>query len=420
MSDVIKSLTAIEVLSGAGRPTVEVQLCTERGIKVSASVPSGTSKGKYEACEVYDGGRRFGGKGVKKAVENVNSIIAPEIVGKGLLPPRVMDRVLLELDGTSNKSHLGGNAVLAVSLAVAKAGAEAAGLPLYSYLGGVGAKSLPMPIATVIAGGKHSPSALDFEDYILVFHGFTKFSDALEALVEIRRKLGETLEQKCGNVPDVGGALSPNLSGSDQAFEIMLEVVEKAGYAGKVGLGLDVAGSDLYLAETGLYRLAGKEMTVDEALEYYINLAKKYPLVFLEDPFDQDDFTSFARLTAALPQVQIVGDDLFVSNAERLKEGLQHKAANTLLLKVNQIGTVTEAVDAGLMAIHNNYDVTVSLRSSDTNDDFIADLAVGLGAKQIKLGSPVRGERNAKYNRLLKIEQELEKEALFGGLRLHK
>lgn len=415
MKDAIKWIEAREILSGAGRPTVEVELITDKGIKVEASVPSGTSKGKYEAYEVYDGGKRFWGLGVKKAVDNVNQLIAPKIIGRDPLKQREIDHFLLELDGTENKKRLGGNGILAVSLAVAKAGAEVSGLPLYAYLGGLGATRLPVPIATVIAGGKRSPSALDFEDYILVFNGFTNFSEALEALVETRYILAKNLEKKFGSIPDVGGALSPAITDSTEAFDLMMEAVEHAGYGGRVALGLDIAGNDLLIEEKGLYKVGDREMDVYELSEYYITLAKKYPLLYIEDPFEEDDFDSFARLTAALPDHQIVGDDLFVSNPARLRLGIEKKAGNTLLLKVNQIGTVSESCDAGLLAMRNNYSVTVSLRSSDTNDSFIADLAVGLGAGQIKLGSPVRGERNAKYNRLLKIEKELGTMAGFAG-----
>jgi enolase len=415
MSDVIAHIEAREILSGRGRPTVEVELRTSDGIKVTASVPSGTSKGKYEAWEVYDGGTRFGGLGVKQAAANVNGVIAPKLMGESVLNQRRIDQLLIELDGTANKMKLGSNGILAVSVAVAKAGAESAGLPLYRYLGGFGAERLPVPLATVISGGKHSPSSLDFEDFLLVLEGFSEFAAALEALVAIRHLLEKNLKAKFGLVADDGGAVAPAISDNTQAFELMLEAVEQSGCSGKVALGLDVAASDLYVREKGLYQVAGREMEAEELIDYYIGLARQYPLVFIEDPFDQDDFVNFAKLTAALPDRKIVGDDLFVTNPGRIKLGIEAKAANTLLLKINQIGTVSEAYDAGMLAQRNRYSIAVSLRSSDTNDSFIADLAVGLGAEQIKLGSPVRGERNAKYNRLLKIEQELGNWAEFAG-----
>ncbi len=345
----------------------------------------------------------------------MNLEIAPKLIGESVLAQRKIDDIMIELDGTKNKQRLGGNAILAVSLAVAKAGAQAAGLPLYRYLGGLGGVRLPVPLATVISGGKHSPSALDFEDFLLIFDGFTCFAEALEALVEIRYLLEKNLQKKFGLVADDGGALAPPINDNTQAFDLMLEAVEQAGYGGKVALGLDVAASDLYLEDRGLYKISGREMEPAELIDYYISLAKQYPLVFIEDPFDQDDFESFAKLTAALPDRKIVGDDLFVTNPVRIRMGIEQKAGNTLLLKVNQIGTVSEAYDAGILALQNGLAVTVSLRSSDTNDSFIADLAVGLGAEEIKLGSPVRGERNAKYNRLLKIEEELGESAKFAG-----
>lgn len=415
--DTIEKIEAREILSGVGRPTVEVRLRTQRGIQVTASVPSGTSRGKYEAYELYDGGARYRGRGVRQAVENVNKIIAPVIVGQNVIEQRAIDTTLIELDGTENKSRLGGNAILAVSLACTKAGAEACGIPCYRYLGGIGARRLPIPLATVLAGGKHSPSQLDFEDYLLILNGFKTFSEALESLVEVRRVLGELLHERFGPVPDEGGALSPPIQETSQAFDVMLEAVENAGFAGRIGLGLDVAASDLYLEENQTYRVAGREMPPDELREYYINLTKAYPLEFIEDPFHQDDFEAFALLTAALPEKKIVGDDLFVTNASRIQQGIEQQACNTLLLKINQVGTLSEAFDAGMLAKMHGYALAVSLRSSDTNDSFIADLAVGIGAEQIKLGSPVRGERNTKYNRLLAIEQELAKDAIFAGHR---
>jgi enolase len=414
--DTIERIEAREILSGIGRPTVEVHLTTKQGIQVTASVPSGTSRGKYEAYELYDGGKRYRGRGVCKAVENVNTIIAPAIVGKDVIDQRDIDATLIELDGTENKSRLGGNALLAVSVASAKAGAASCNMPCYRYLGGMGAMSLPVPLATVLAGGKHAPSQLDFEDYLLILNGFGSFSDALEALVETRFVLEEILNDRFGTVPDVGGALSPPIEETTQAFDIMLEAVDKAGFTRKVTLGLDVAASDLYHEERRTYRVAGHDMITDDLIKYYTSLSKAYPLEFIEDPFHQDDFEAFSLLTAMLPDKKIVGDDLFVTNAQRIQQGIAQGACNTLLLKVNQVGTLSEAYDAGMLAKANHYGVTVSLRSSDTNDSVIADLAVGLGAEQIKLGSPVRGERNAKYNRLLAIEQELGKDATFSGL----
>jgi len=413
VGDVVKRVRAREILSGIGRPTVEVELWTERGVRVTASVPSGTSRGRYEAFELYDGGQRFRGKGVRNAVRNVNEIIAPAIIGQDVAHQRELDSLMLRLDGTEDKSRLGGNALLCVSLAVARAGAESAGVPLYRHLGNPQASRLPLPVATVLAGGKYSPSPLDFEDYLLVLDGFPRFADGLEALVATRQTLGELLEKKFGAVAEVGGALSPPISDTRQAFDLMLEATRLAGFEGRIPLGLDVAGSDLR-TEDGRYMVGARRKTADEMIAHFVDLARQYPLVFIEDPFGQDEFESFAALTAALPDRQIVGDDLFVSNTRRLECGILRRAGNTILLKVNHVATVTEVRDAGVLAAANGFAVAVSLRSSDTNDSFIADLAVALEARQIKLGSPVRGERNAKYNRLLQIEEELSAQPRLG------
>jgi enolase len=411
MKDTIKKIEAREILGGSGRPTVEVQLSTTRGLRVKASVPSGTSRGRYEAVELWDGGDRFRGKGVLQAVENVNRVITPALEGKEVGPQAEIDRMLIDLDGTPNKRRLGGNAILAVSLACARAGAESEGIPLFRYLGGIGKQRLPYPIATLIAGGEHSPSSLPFEDYLLLFSGFPTFGLALEALVEIRLILGEILKEEFGPVPEVGGALAPPIQETSQAFDLMLDAAKRGGFEGKVFLGLDVAASEIYNQDEDLYSLGDRRLEADALLNEYGQLARKYPLNYIEDPFHQDDFSHFAELTAVLPGRLIVGDDLFVSNPRRLEKGIQLKAGNGLLLKVNQIGTVSEALEAVLLARRNDYAVTVSLRSNETNDDFIADLAVGAGASQIKLGSPVRGERVAKYNRLLEVELELQKDS---------
>lgn len=409
----IKEIKALEILSSAGRPTIQAKVTLNNGIAGVASVPIGTSKGKYEAKELYDGGIRYRGYGVRKAVNNINQFIAPRMKGWEVIQQRAIDEFLIELDGTKDKRRLGSNAILAVSLAVAKAGAESIGLPLYRYIGGLGAKRLPMPLATMIAGGEHSPSMLDFEDYLLVFNGFETLADAVEALMEIRCCLGELMTGKYGAIPCVtGGAYAPPIESTEEAFDMMLESVEKAGFSKRVTLGLDVAGSELF-NENRRYKIRGKEITNEELSHYFEDLSVQYPLVFIEDPFHQDDFDSFAKLTSCLPHIQIVGDDLFATNPDRIKRGIKNKACNTVLLKVNQIGTLSEACDAALLAKHNNYEVAVSMRSSDTTDSFIADLAEGLGALQIKIGSPVSGERSAKYNRLLEIEQELAFETRF-------
>ena len=310
---------------------------------------------------------------------------------------------------------MGGNAILPVSLAVAKAAAAALKLPLYRYLGGAGANRLPAPIATVIAGGAHSPAPLDFEDYLVNLDGFDDFASAVEALAAIHHGLGGLLKKRYGDVPNSGGAYAPPLGGNAEAFETILLAVEKADCSGRVSLGLDIVGTDLYRPERGTYLISGREMGVDEYIAHLADLTRTYPLTLIEDAFHEDDFESQAKLTALLPDKTIVGDDLFATNAARLSRGIATKAGNTLLLKVNQAGTVSEAFGAGVLARNNGFGVIVSLRSNDTNDDFIADLAVALGAGKIKLGGPVRGERNAKFNRLLRIEGQLGPEALFAG-----
>ncbi len=411
---VIEQIKALEILNSVGRPTIQATVITHDGVEGVSSVPSGTSKGKYEAKELYDGGVRFGGYGVRKAIDNIHKYIAPKLIGKQVVHQREIDKLLIELDGTKDKENLGSNAILAVSLAVARAGAKSVALPLYRYIGGLRANRLPVLVTTVLAGGKYSPSLLNFEDYLLVLSGFQAFSDALEGLVETYYCLGEMLKEKFGTIPNIsGGAYAPLINDTDEAFDMMLEAIEKAGFSKKVSLGLDVAGNNLYNQKNGRYKVEGREITANELVEYYIDLTYRYPLVFIEDPFQENDFESFAKLTSALPQVQIVGDDLFTTNPTRIKEGIEKKACNTLLLKVNQIGTLSEACDAAVLAMRNNYDVTVSMRSSDTNDSFIADMAVGLGTLQIKAGPPISGERMAKYNRLLEIEQELGQDVLF-------
>ena len=417
MPETIRTIEAYEILTGPGRPTVEVELTTSGGIRATASVPSGTSTGAYEAKSLFDGGTRYRGFGVKNAVENVNRIIAPALTGEEVSGQAHIDRRLIDLDGTPAKEELGGNAILPVSLAVAKAAALAAGMPLYRYLGGIGATRLPMPIATVIAGGAHSPAPLDFEDYLINLDGFADFASALEALAAIHHTLGGLLKKRFGDVADSGGAYAPPLGGNDEAFETILEAVRKAGFAGRVSLGLDIVGTDLFVPERGTYRISGREMSAQEYTAYLVELTRRYPLELIEDAFHEDAFASQAALTALLPGQTIVGDDLFATNAARLSRGIAERAGNTILLKVNQAGTLTEAIGAGLLARNNGFGVIVSLRSNDTNEDFIADLAVALGAGRIKLGGPVRGERNAKYNRLLRIERQLGAEALFAGSR---
>jgi len=415
MTAVIRSIEAYEILTGSGRPTVEVELNTDSGIQVTASAPSGTSTGSHEARALFDGGTRYRGYGVRRAVENVNSIIAPALCGKRVTCQEEIDRLLIDLDGTPNKERLGGNAILPTSLAVARAGAASSGMPLYRYLGGIGADRLPSPVATLIAGGNHSPAPLDFEDYLIGLDGFNDFASALEALAEIHHCLGCLLKEKYGDVPNSGGAYAPPLSDNEEVFETILEAAERAGSGGRISLGLDVVGSELYLPEKKRYKVSGRELDVDEYIAYLLELARKYALELIEDPFHEDDFENQSKLAALLPEKRIVGDDLFATNSVRLSKGIELGAGNTMLLKIDQAGTLSEAFHAGMLAKHNHFGVIVSLRSNETNDSFIADLAVALGAERIKLGGPVRGERNAKFNRLLRIELQLGSSARFAG-----
>lgn len=406
--DRIVSVVGREVLNAKGKPTVEATVTTEKGIISSATVPSGTSRGLYEAHELYDGGTRYQGYGTRKAADNVSTIINQAIKGMDVVSQQAIDQTMISLDGTGNKEKLGGNAILAVSVAVCRAAALSAGVELYRYIEPQHKKTIPDIIATVIAGGEFSPSSLEFEDYLFILNGFDTFAEELEALAEMRYRLEVKLKEKYGSFPEDGGALAPPLKTTGEAFECMLEVAKETGYMEHVTVGLDVAASELYDYDTGLYRLSGRTVTKDQLLGYYLELVDKFPLTYLEDPFEQDDFETYAILKSKVPaNVQIVGDDLFATNVNRLKKGIENGCANTLLLKMNQIGSVSETIDACLLAENNGYDITVSLRSGETTDDFIADLSVALGTRQIKLGSPVRAERNAKYNRLLKIAQEL-------------
>ena len=404
--DRIKNLKAYEILNAKGNPTVEAVVETESGIIAAGSVPSGTSTGKYEAYELHDGGTRYGGRGVRKAVENVNSEIAGILRGMSIANLEDIDNAMIELDGTENKSRLGANAILAVSVAAAKARAAALGRPVYRSLSETSNFSIPDVIATVISGGEFSPSGLDFEDYLYILHDFCNFSEELEALVIMRKQHEKNLLKKYGVFPEDGGALAAPIQSTEEAFDIMLSTADECGFKKNVSLGLDVAASELFDIDTNIYKVKGG-MKADALAGYYDELIADYPLIYIEDGFNEDDTDGFRLLTKYGNRIQNVGDDLFTSNVKRLES--YHDVANGLLLKINQIGTVTEAIAAANYAQREGMDVTVSLRSGETTDDFIADLSVAIGAKQIKLGSPVRAERNAKYNRLLRIAEELER-----------
>lgn len=409
MSDRIKCIRGREILNANGKPTVEAELETENGICVTASVPSGTSRGKYEAYELYDGGSRFGGYGTRMAAGNISGELSDALKGHDVTDQKGIDRLMCSLDGTSDKRRLGGNAILAVSVAAARAGALAAELPLYRYLSQEKRKmKMPDIIATVISGGVFSGSGMEFEDYMYLLKDFDCFKDQLEALVTLHQSLEKNLRKKYGAFPEDGGALGAPCSSSEEAFKWMMDTAKEHGLEQHTELGLDVAASELFDEDKQIYRLqGGKVMHRRELMSYYESLCRAYPLTLIEDGFEQNDFESFARMREGLRGVQIVGDDLFATNYRRLQKGIEEKSGNGVLLKINQIGTVTEALETNDLARANGYDVLVSLRSGETNDDFIADLAVGIGARQIKLGSPVRQERNAKYNRLLKIADEL-------------
>lgn len=406
--DTIVSSTGREILNARGKPTVEARVVTAGGHIGVASVPSGTSRGKYEAFELYDGGVRYGGYGTRTAANNISTEIDRRLYGMDVTDQRAIDQALIQLDGTPNKERLGGNAILAASVAAAKAGASSRGVTLYKALAEDKAQwKLPNIIATVIAGGEFSTSGLEFEDYLYILDGFDCFDNMLEGLVILRTLLEKRLRKKYGNFPEDGGALAAPLRSTREAFDIMLAVAKEAGLEKYVTLGLDVAASELWDQGTGLYRLCGRELKTDRLSEEYVKLCREYPLTYLEDPFEQDEWNAYTLIKSRLPHIQIVGDDLFATNVQRLQQGIDRDCANGLLLKINQIGTVSEAMDASKLAQAHGIDVTVSLRSGETTDDFIADLSVAIGARQIKLGSPVRAERNAKYNRLLAIQHEL-------------
>ncbi|WP_457620059.1 phosphopyruvate hydratase [Methanopyrus sp.] len=416
----IVSVKAREVLDSRGEPTVEVEVELEDGTVGRAMVPSGASTGTYEALELRDGDDRYGGKGVRRAVRNVEEIIAPEIEGLDATAQPDIDRTMIELDGTENKSHLGANAILGVSLAVARAAAKSLGVPLYRYLGGPTARRLPVPFMNVINGGEHAGNELDFQEHMIVPHGFESFSEALRAGVETYHVLGELLEEEYGpiatNVGDEGG-YAPPMKDMVEPLEALVEAIEEAGYAPdkEIALALDAAASEFYDEDSGTYRAYGQEYTRDELIDVYKDLVSQYPIVSIEDPLHEEDFRGFAKITKELgDEIQIVGDDLFVTNPDRLRKGIETGAANALLLKVNQIGTLTEALEAGELALQHGYGVMVSHRSGDTEDTFIADLAVALGCGQIKTGAPARSSRTAKYNRLLRIEEDLAGTAEFG------
>ena len=413
----ISSIRAREVLDCRGLPTVQVDVRVE-GDRVlgRADVPSGRSTGSSEAHEMRDGGARFGGFGVQRAVANVNDILSPALIGWSVASQRELDAKLVALDGTDDKSALGANALLGISLAAARASAAAGGRPLYRHLS-ADAHLLPVPLVNLINGGRHASNDLDFQEFIILPVGATSLLESLQISTEVNLVLAGILAAKFGkvalNTGDEGG-FAPPISSPEQALELLHEAVDKSGWAHSISYGLDCAATHWYDPQTDLYTLDGRQLDRDELIARYLRLIEDFNLVTIEDPLQEEDFEGFAQLTAA-SGIQIVGDDLFTTNPSRLARGIKHGSANSLLWKVNQIGTLSEAWDAATMAFHNGLSVVVSERSGETEDPIIADLVVALGAGQIKTGAPVRGERTAKYNRMLQIEEELGSSARYAG-----
>lgn len=401
----IAKIFAREIINGRGVPAVEVDLTTEAGVRVCASAPSGTSVASYEAVELRDGDKRYNGKGVRKAVDNINTILRSALIGMDVRNQYEIDRKMIELDGTENKSRIGGNALTAVSLAVTKAGAECSGLPVYRYIGGTRATSLPIVCVNMISGSPTAGNKLDFEDYLLVPYGFDTFKDLIQASIEVFHILHKNLEKRLGLIAQIT-ALAPNLDTNEEAFEAIVEAIDEAGYTGRIGVGIDAALDQMYNRKTKMYDLQKGQYTRDELIAYYKELANKYPLLFIEDGLYEDDLEGFAKLTKEVP-ILIIGDDLFATNKERLAKGAEKGAGNAILFKVNQAGTVSEALETAAVANNLNYAIIASTRSGETNDPVQADLAVAIGAKMMKLGCPLRGEMVAKYNRFLQIEEEL-------------
>ncbi|HEY6907003.1 MAG TPA: phosphopyruvate hydratase [Ignavibacteriaceae bacterium] len=414
-----------EILDSRGNPTVEVEVELESGSIGRASVPSGASTGEHEAVELRDGDKsRYNGKGVLKAVENVNDKIADELIDFDAADQAGIDNMLIALDGTENKSVLGANAILGVSLACAKAVAQTLGLPLYRYIGGTNARTLPVPMMNILNGGKHADNNVDFQEFMIMPYGAPAFSEALRMGVETFHSLKSVLSKKGYNtaVGDEGG-FAPNLKSNEEAVEVILEAIEKAGYkaGSEIGIALDPAASEFFLKEKNAYHLfksaPGKEIPIEKMVDYWAGWVKKYPIVSLEDGLAEDDWDGWQLLTEKLgDNIQLVGDDLFVTNTERLAQGIERGVANSILIKLNQIGTLTETLDAIEMAKKAGYTSVISHRSGETEDATIADVAVATNAGQIKTGSLSRTDRIAKYNQLLRIEGELGTIALFPGI----
>lgn len=419
----IESIHARQILDSRGNPTVEVDVVTESGAHGRAAVPSGASTGTHEAVELRDGDKnRYVGKGVLKAVDNVNTKIAAEIVGFDVFEQNLLDKIMLELDGTPNKGNLGANAILGTSLAIAKAAAMEAGIPLYRYIGGVNANTLPVPMMNILNGGSHADNSIDFQEFMVMPVKADTFSEALRMGTEVFHTLKKVLHDKglSTNVGDEGG-FAPNITSNEEAIEVVLQAIEKAGFkpGEDIFIAMDAASSEFYDAASNTYtfkKSTGKKLSSAEMVDYWAAWAAKYPIISIEDGMAEDDWTGWKGLTDKIgKKVQLVGDDLFVTNVKRLQEGIDKGVANSILVKVNQIGSLTETIDAVNLAKRNAYKSVMSHRSGETEDSTIADLAVALNTGQIKTGSASRSDRMAKYNQLIRIEEELGEIAYFPG-----
>jgi enolase len=419
----IESVHARQILDSRGNPTIEVDVVTESGAFGRAAVPSGASTGTHEAVELRDGDKKkFLGKGVLQAVENVNAKIAEEIVGFSVFEQNLLDKIMIELDGTPNKGNLGANAILGASLAIAKAGAMASGLSLYRYIGGVNANTLPVPMMNILNGGSHADNKIDFQEFMVMPLKADTFSESLRMGTEIFHNLKKVLHDKglSTNVGDEGG-FAPNIASNEEAIEVVLMAIEKAGFkpGEDVFIAMDAASSEFYDAKSNSYifkKSDGKKLSSEEMVEYWAAWAKKYPIISIEDGMGEDDWKGWKGLTDKIgSKVQLVGDDLFVTNVTRLQDGINQGVANSILVKVNQIGSLTETINAVNMAKRNAYKSVMSHRSGETEDSTIADLAVALNTGQIKTGSASRSDRMAKYNQLIRIEEELGEVAYFPG-----
>lgn len=414
----IIDIKAREVLDSRGNPTIETEIITGGGYG-SAIVPSGASTGKNEALELRDKNQRYGGKGVLNAVRNVNETITPLLIGMDIRKQREIDRIMIEEDGTENKSNLGANSILSVSLAAARCAADTLNLPLYQYIGGLNTYVLPVPMMNVINGGEHAGNELDFQEFMIMPVGAKSFSEALRICAEVYHHMKKIIAKKYGksstNVGDEGG-YAPPMKEISEPLEVIMSTIEELSYKDSVKIALDTASSTFYDEKSKIYNAMGKKMDSGELIDLFADVSSKYPIISIEDPMAEDDFDGFVEITRKLgKKIQIVGDDLFVTNKNILSTGIKKGACNSLLLKVNQIGSLTEAIDTASLAYRNGYSVVVSHRSGETEDTMIADLAVGISSGQIKTGAPSRSERCAKYNRLLRIEEYMGQSAVYAG-----